>query len=214
MEVMVAIAILAMVSALIWTAFAQTARAKKVVESANDRYHQVKIAMRRICSDFSMAYITRNINQQVIIVESAFIGENDDPDTLHMMTFSHRRRLKDVRESDQCEVSYSVEEDLEDPDIMNLVRRETPRIDDDPEKGGRKLVLLQDVLDFQLEYYDPGMDEWEDEWDTTQLTSHPNQLPAQVRIKLVIRGNEEDEELTFTTQTPIGMTKPVFYTGG
>ena len=104
MEVMVAIAILAMVSALIWTAFAQTARAKKVVEATNDRYHQVKIAMRRICSDLSMAYITRNINQQVIIVESAFIGLNDDPDSLHLMTFSHHRRLKDVRESDQCEV--------------------------------------------------------------------------------------------------------------
>jgi len=27
-----------------------------------------------------MAYITRNINQQVIIVESAFIGRNEDPD--------------------------------------------------------------------------------------------------------------------------------------
>lgn len=212
MEVMVAITILAMVSTLIWTAFAQTSKAKKVVESTNDRYHQVKIAMRRLCADLSQAYLSRNINQQLITRESVFIGKNDDPDSLDFMTFGHRRRFKDAQESEQCEVGYYVVEDSEDPDVMNLVRREARRVDDEPEEGGTTLVLVEDVLEFELEYYDPGMDQWEKEWDTTQLTGQPNRLPMQVRIRLVVRGRN-DEELVFVTQTPITMTEPVFYTG-
>jgi general secretion pathway protein J len=201
-----------MASTLIWAAFAQTGKAKKVIEQTNNRYHQVKIAMRRIVSDLSQAYLTGNINQQVIIQESVFIGRNDDPDSLDFMAFAHRRRFKDARESDTCEIGYYLEEDEEDRDQMNLVRRQSRRLDDEPEEGGSKMVLLEDVLDFQLEYYDVTMDMWEDEWDTTQLTGMPNRLPTQVRIKLVIAGPDE-EELTFATQTPIAMTEPVFYTG-
>jgi general secretion pathway protein J len=213
MEVMVAIAILAMISTLIWTAFAQTNKAKKVVETTNDRYHQVRIAMRRICADLSQAYLTKNVNPEVITHETVFIGRNDDPDTLDMATFSHRRRLKDARESEQCEVGYYVMEDTDDREMMNLVRRQSRKIDDEPEEGGVMLVLVEDVLEFDLEYYDPGMDEWEKEWDTTQLTGQPNRLPAYVRIRLVVRGRN-DEELEFVTQTPVRMTEPLFYTGG
>jgi len=213
MEVMVAIAILAMISTIIWTAFAQTARNKKVVESTNDRYHQVKIAMRRICADLSQAYLSRNISPEVATFESVFTGKNDDPDSLDFMTFGHRRRLKDARESDRCEVGYFVEEDAEDRDRKNLVRREASKVDEEPEEGGMDLVILEDVLEFDLEYYDPTMDQWEKEWDTTEVTGQPNRLPAQVRIKLVVRGRTEEEELTFVTQMPIGMTEPVFYSG-
>ncbi|MBW2260765.1 MAG: prepilin-type N-terminal cleavage/methylation domain-containing protein [Deltaproteobacteria bacterium] len=212
MEIMVAIAILAMVSTLIWTAFAQTSRAKKVVETTNDRYHQIRIAMRRICSDLSQAYLSRNMNPQLITRESVFIGQNDDPDSLDMMTFSHRRRYKNARESEQCEVGYYVVEDAENPDQMNLVRREARRVDDEPEEGGITLVLIEDVLEFDLEYFDAPMDEWQDEWDTTQVTGEANRLPMQVRIRIVIRGRN-DEELEFVTQTAVRMTEPVFYTG-
>lgn len=212
MEIMVAIAVLAMASMLIWTAFAQTGKAKKVIEETNSRYHQVKVAMRRICSDLSMAYITRNINPEFVTHESVFIGRNEDPDTLDFMTFSHRRRFKDARESDVCEIGYYVEEDPEDREIMSLVRRESRRVDDEPEEGGNKLVLVQDVVEFDVSFYDPSMDQWEDEWDTTQVTGQPNRLPMQVRIRLVVRG-PKDEELEFVTQTPIHMMEPVFYSG-
>jgi len=212
MEIMVAIAVLAMASMLIWTAFAQTGKAKKVIEQTNNRYHQVKVAMRRICSDLSSAYITRNINPEFVTHESVFIGRNDDPDTLDFMAFAHRRRFKDAREADFCEIGYYVEEDEEDRDIYNLVRRESRRVDDEPEEGGSKLVLVQDVLEFELSYYDPTMDQWEDQWDTTQVTGQPNRLPMQVRIRLVVRGPRGDQ-LEFVTQTPIQMTEPVFYSG-
>jgi general secretion pathway protein J len=213
MEIMVAIAVLAMASTLIWTAFAQTGKAKKIIEENNSRYHQVKIAMRRICSDLSMAYVTANINPQYPTLESVFIGRDEDPDSIDFMAFAHRRRLKDARESDQCEIGYSVEDDPDDPDIRNLVRRESRRVDDEPEEGGTELVLVRDVLGFELEYYDPTMDMWEKEWDTTQVTGQPNRLPTQVRVRLVVRGPDE-EELEFVTQTPIHMTEPVFHSGG
>ncbi len=212
-EVMVAITVLAMASTLIWTAFAQTGKNKKVVEASNDRYHQGMVAMRRICADLAQAVITVNFNPQQPTFESAFMGRNEDPDTIDFMSFAHRRRLRDVHESDQCEIGYSVVEDPEDREIRNLVRRESRRVDDDPEKGGARLVLVEDVLEFDLQYYDAAMDQWEDEWDTTQVSGKPNQLPPQVRIRLVIRGAGKDEDLTFVTQTGVAMIEPLFNQG-
>ena len=208
-EVMVAITILAISSTLIWTAFAQTGKNKKTVEAVNDRYRQGMIAMRRICADLSQAFITLNVNPHLPTIESAFMGRNEDPDTLDFMAFAHRRRLRDVHESDQCEVGYSVEEDPDDGEIMNLVRRESRRADDDPEKGGARMVLVEDVLEFDLEYYDPAMDQWDEEWDTTQVSGKPNQLPPQVRIRLVIRGAGKEDDLTFVTQTGVAMQEPL-----
>src|SRR4029434_6555976 len=88
-----------------------------------------------------------------------------------------------------------------------LARREQHRIDNDPSKGGKVDVLVEDVRGFQLEFLDPITSSWVKTWDTTQLAMQPNRLPAQIRIRITIRDpRNEKKELTLGTRAVLPMT--------
>lgn len=214
MEVMLSVAIIAMMSTMIWAGFAQINKSKKIVEASLDRYHQVIIAFEKITSDLSMAHLSKNLSPQKssITSQQGFIGRNSDPDELHFTTFSHMRRFLDAKEGDRCEVSYTVEQDREEPEILNLVRRESTYVDDDTTTGGKKTILLRDIVDFNLEYYDITMDKWEKEWDTTQATGMQGRLPYQIRIYIVIH-DEKGEEVEFATQVPLDIQTAIVFRG-
>jgi len=216
MEVMIALGILAILSTMIWTAFSQTSKNRKVIEKSMDRYHQVTVTFDKMASDLSMAHLSRNINireKKSFTTEPGFIGRNDDPDSLSFTAFAHMRRYLNAKEGDRCEVGYKVEEDKNESGVYNLVRRESILIDDEPEKGGKKTVLMEDIVEFDLEYYDPVMDNWEKEWDTTEATGQIGRLPPQVRIYLTIH-DEYGKEVEFATQIPLDIQMPVMFSGG
>jgi general secretion pathway protein J len=215
-EVMIALGILAIIGTMIWTAFAQTSRNRKVIESSLDRYHQVTVAFDKMASDLSMAHLSRNVNQnekKSLTTEPGFLGRNEDPDRLDFTSFAHIRRYLNAKEGDRCEVGYRVEEDRENRGTYNLMRREAVVVDEDPEKGGKTTVLVEDVVEFDLEYYDPAMDKWEKEWNTTEATGQAGRLPLQVRIYLTIH-DEYGKEVKFATQVPLDVSSPVLFSGG
>ena len=216
MEVMIALAVLAVISTLIWSAFSQSSSNRKVIEKSLDRYHQVAVAFEKIAGDLSMGHLSRNtgpVEKSSFTEQADFLGRNEDPDTLDFTTFSHQRRFLDAKEGDRCEVGYSVEEDDEKKGMHNLVRRETTRVDDKPERGGKYTVLVEDVVSFDLEYYDMAMDKWEKEWDTTQATGFQGRLPLQVRVYLTVY-DEYDREVDFATQITLDLQMPVIFSGG
>ena len=215
-EVMIALGILAIIATMIWTAFAQTSKNRKVIEKSLDRYHQVTVAFEKMSSDLSMAHLTRNVNtseKKSFASEPGFLGKNDDPDRIDFTAFSHMRRFLNAKEQDRCEVGYSVEEDDEQKGVYNLMRRESVRTDDQPQEGGKRSVVLEDVVSFDLEYYDQSMDKWEKEWDTTQATGQIGRLPLQVRIYVTIH-DEYGKEVDFATQVPLDVQMPLLFSGG
>ncbi|MCM8764141.1 MAG: type II secretion system protein GspJ [Candidatus Omnitrophica bacterium] len=216
MEIMIAISILAIIATMIWTSFAQTTRNRQFIERSLDRYHQVTVAFEKITSDLSMAHISRNIYQgekKSVSTEPGFIGKNEDPDRLDFTTFSHIRRYLDSKEGDRCEVGYRVEEDKNHPGKFNLIRRESATVDEDPLRGGKSSILVEDVTAFDIEYYDPLMDKWEKDWDTTQATGKPGRLPLQIRIYLKIN-DENGKEVKFATQLPLDIQTTLIFSGG
>ena len=216
MEVMIALAILAVITTMIWSAFSQSSSNRKIIEKSLSRYHQVAVAFEKIASDLSMAHLSRNIGpveKSSFTEQAGFLGKNEDPDTLNFTTFSHQRRFLNAKEGDRCEVGYSVEDDDEEKGMYNLVRRVATRVDDRPERGGKYTVLVEDVVSFDLEYYDVAMDKWEKEWDTTQATGFQGRLPLQVRIYLTVY-DEYDREVDFATQITLDLQMPVIFTGG
>jgi general secretion pathway protein J len=139
-----------------------------------------------------------------------FIGENSgDEDRLDFAAFTHERRYLDAKESDQCEVGYYLEDDKEISGRKNLVRREAPVLDLEPLRGGQTLVLVENVAAFDLTYFDFAMNEWQDKWDTSELTSESGFLPHQVRVKLVVYDRKE-EKMSFGTQLGIPMRTPIW----
>ena len=90
-----------------------------------------------------------------------------------------------------------------------LIRRESPILDLEPLEGGQYLVILEDVVSFELEYFDLTMEQWEEEWDTTEMVGQAGFLPHQVRVKIVVH-DRKGEEVTFGTQIPIPMRTPIW----
>ncbi len=207
---MVAVTVLSMVAITIWTATSQTSRTREIITSSHERSHQVRVAFDFLSRDLSSAFLSKHRATTEPTHDTLFIGRNSgDEDRVDFMSFSHERRYLDVDESDQCEVGYFLDDDPEEQGKMNLIRRESPILDLEPLEGGQYLILIKDVTEFNLEYFDMPMNEWQEEWDTTQTTGELEVLPHQVRVKLVIR-DRRGEEITYGTQIPIPMRTPIW----
>lgn len=212
-EAMIAIAILGMVATMVWTGFSQTSRNKSRVEREIDHYQIVRAAMERMARELSMAYVSahRNPSQSLVAMNTAFVGtDRGGRDRVDFTSFSHQRLYRDAHESDQNEISYFVTRHPDrSRDDQVLVRREQNRVDDDPQRGGRIEVMVENVEEFELEYLDPGdatgSPEWRRTWNTTQGAEQPNRLPAQVKIRLTINHWRSGRRQTFGTRAVLPM---------
>lgn len=218
-EIMVSIAVTGMIAVAIWAGTSQTTKARNIVEYSQDNFHQVRVAFDMLNRDLSSSFLSRHRSADATH-DTIFIGsDGGKEDTVDFAAFSHNRRFFNVNESDQAEVSYFLAADTENSEILNLVRRSSPILDDDPLEGGQSLTLVKNVTEFDVQYYDIGQKEWKDEWDTLQAIGQGNVLPIQVRIKLVVnerRGasrinnlDEEFEQVTYGTQIAIPLRTPL-----
>ncbi len=188
-EVLVAVTILGLVSIVTFGGFSQTMRNKRRIEEQADRSHVIRVALERMVSEISMAYVSIHVNPNPALqtMNTCFIGgRSGRAHRLDFTSFSHRRLYRDAHESDQNEISYFITDHPEDRDMRVLVRREQNRIDDDPQTGGVTQILVEDVLDLEMEYFDHVTGQWTDSWDTRELTHQPNRLPTQVKIFLTV----------------------------
>lgn len=209
-EIMAAMAILAIVASLLYSAFVQTARNKQRIESELDRYHEIYSAIERIAQELSMAYTSahRNPNETLRSMITGFIAKESGSNTrVDFTSFSHRRLYRNAHESDQNELSYFVTSDPKNPGRKVLARREQRRVDDDFTKGGQSQILIEDVNKFELSFFDPLTMEWANNWDTTQTAMQPNRLPMQAKILITVpnvtgRGMPQ----TFGTRTNLPIT--------
>jgi general secretion pathway protein J len=207
MEAMIAITILGMIGAGVYGAFVQTANNKERIETSLDRHRMVAATLDRMQREISMAYVSIHvpINQSLIRVRPAFVGKGrGGKSRLDFASFSHQRLFRGAKESDQNEIGYFLARHPEDDSRTVLARREQNRVDDDPEKGGRLEVLLEDVKSLEFEYLDPTTNSWISNWDTRQAVGQPNRLPKQVKIVIKVPDPARpNRDLTFGTRATI-----------
>jgi general secretion pathway protein J len=187
-EVMVAMTIFASMGALIYGGFAQTSRAKKTLETQLERYHGISTALERMVRELSAAYVSLHVNPSPSLqnVRTTFVGKDSGfGDRLDFNSFSHTRIYRDAKEGDQNELSYFLTDAPEGSGKV-LARRMQPRPDDEPGKGGRVEVMLEDVLELDIQYLDPLTQEWLRSWDSTSAAGQMNRLPAQVKILITV----------------------------
>ncbi len=203
-EVMIAITILAIVATITMSGFSQTMRNKAHIEAQADRSHIIRVALERMAAELSQAYVSMHLNPSPALqtVTTCFIGgRSGRGHRIDFTSFSHRRLYRDAHESDQNEISYFMMDHPDDRSRRVLVRREQNRIDEDPQTGGNLQILVDDVLDFQMEYLDAATGEWIDTWDTREITHQPNRLPIQVKIMLTVpEEHAERGQRTYTTR--------------
>ncbi|MCP3097675.1 prepilin-type N-terminal cleavage/methylation domain-containing protein [Myxococcus sp. K15C18031901] len=204
MEVMVAVAITALMGTVVAMAFQTGLAAKDTVETEADRYRQVRVAMNRMTREIGSAFVSARYDPNRFRDQqdrpTNFVGEGD---RLLFTTFAHQRLYTDVKESDQAVVEYFVEpsSDKQAKGRMDLMRRGNPNVGDRMDRGGTTDVLLEGVKKLEFEYWNTEKKEWDDEWDTRR-TEQKSILPTRVKVTVYLV-DETGKEARYTTQARI-----------
>lgn len=213
-ELLIAIGVLSMLSMLLYGAFDGLGRTRTGVTRLGERYHEGRAALQRIAHELSAAYLSAHAppDQSLVAVRTAFIGTDSSPAArVDFNSFSNRRYDKDSKESDQAEISYFGSPNPDGSGQTDLARRVTPRLDTDPEHGGRVEVLATNLDAFELSYLDAANGQWTEKWDSTQALGQHNRLPLQVRVTLILAGgtrssaDRRPESLRFVTKVALAM---------
>lgn len=204
MEVMVAVAITALMGTIVAMAFQTGFRAKEVVEGEAEHYRMVRVALNRMTREIGSAFVSDRYDPKRYRDQNDrptnFIGEKE---RLTIATFAHQRLYTDSKESDQAVVEYFVESSTEKGarGRMDLKRRVNPNIGERMDRGGTTDVLFEGVKKLEFEYWDSERKEWDDEWDTRR-PERKAFLPTRVRITVVAL-DENGKEARYTTQARI-----------
>jgi len=219
-ELLVAIGVLSMLSLLLYGAFDGLERTRDGVTRLSDRYHEGRAALQRMAYELSSAYISAHAppDQNLVAQRTAFIGTHDSPAArIDFDSFCYRRYDKDAKESDQAEVSYFGSPNPDGSGQLDLGRRVSPRLDLEPEHGGKVEVLATNLDTFEVSYLDAATGMWTDKWDSTQPLGQHNRLPLQVRLALILKGGtrqsaeRRQESLRFVTKVALAMRDPLTF---
>jgi general secretion pathway protein J len=210
-EIMAAFGILAFVTTIMWGSFTQTATSKRAIEAAQDRAHTVRVALLRMAREIEMSFIGDE-NGAIAERRTMFVGSSHgDVDELMFSAFAHQRLRAGLNEGDTTLISYFGERDPDDRRVLNLMRRETRRLQlEDPKVvPAESYVLCPDVVKVKFSFYDYKKKEWESEWSTLSATGY-TYPPSHVRITLTVI-DERGREVVYSTDARIHMTERVAY---
>jgi general secretion pathway protein J len=204
-EVMIAIAITAIIGALTAGSFRQVSRAGELVRAQDERYAAARLALSRLSRELSMAYVSDHFDpKQHRDRPTLFQGREDE---LLFTTMAHERLYRDAKEGDAAAVEYVVDTDPDHSGEEALFRREKARIDGEPDRGGRRDLVADRVTGFRLRYWDAKRKDWVREW-STRATEHKDELPGRVRIELETKLPDGRIE-KFSTEARIAITRPL-----
>jgi general secretion pathway protein J len=211
-EVMLALAILGFVTTIMWGAFSQTITNKRAIETAQERTHTVRVALMRMAREIEMGYLSASENTALSDRRTFLVGSSHgDVDELSFSSFAHQRLRAGLAEGDTSVINYFGERDPDDRRALNLMRRETRRLQAENPSNitGEAYVLCPDVRRLKFSYYDYKLKEWVNDWSTLNA-SGPQYLPAHVRITLTVV-DERGQEVSYSTDARIQMTEKVDY---
>jgi general secretion pathway protein J len=210
-EIMLALALLAFLTSLLWGTFAQTAKVKKRIEQAQDRTHTVRVALMRMSREIEMAFVnaeTSGTQER----RTMFSGSShNDFDELRFSWFGHLRFRADQAEGDTALVTYFGQPDPDDSLLTNIMRSETRRLESKDPKliPGETYILCPAVSRLKFAYYDYKQKDWREEWDTTKADGQ-TYMPTQVRISLTVL-DERGAPITFTSIARLHTLEKVDY---
>jgi general secretion pathway protein J len=209
LEVMIAVAVMALIGALTWQSFDGAYALKQRVETAEERDQSVRGALDRIVREVSMTFLSEHYDHKRFRERPTFFKLKDGrrEAILTVTSFAHQRLHVDAKESDQAIFEYRLERD--ESGRTSLYRRVKSQIDEEPERGGEKAVLAEDVLRFSVQAWDPKDREWRDEWDSNSPQRTGGALiPPRVRVAITVN-DEQGTERTWTTQARLMLGNPL-----
>jgi type II secretory pathway pseudopilin PulG len=212
LEVMLAFAILGFITTILWGTFSQTNTIRKRTEAVQERSHAARVTLMRMSRELEMAFLSENEDPAILEKRTMFISKADrEADELRFSWFGRQRLRGDTAEADTSVVMYYAAPDPDRPQVINLMRRETRRLESaDPRSvPGEAYVLCPGLARLKFTFFDHKKQEWREEWSTTGVDGY-EYLPTHVRISLSIF-DERGQVQTFTSSARILMTEKVGY---
>jgi general secretion pathway protein J len=209
LEVMIAVAVMALIGGLTWKSFDGAYDLKRRVEGAEERDQTVRGALDRIAREVSMTFVSEHYDRKRFRERPTFFTLKDGRGDaiLTLTSFAHQRLHVDAKESDQAVFDYRLDRDSNGK--RSLFRRVKAHIDEEPDRGGERAVLAEDVLRFTVQAWDATAREWRDEWQTNAPPRTGGAvLPSRIRIRITVL-DEQRNERTWSTQVRIPLSAPL-----
>jgi type II secretion system protein J len=212
LEVLVSVAILAIIMAALYSAYTTNVEAIQIARENGQVHQTARIALDRITRDVQSA-LTETWSPSGT-TRLGFIGKDQEKDGRRMdrtdfTTLTYMALTEQSPAADLCEVGYRVVEDSEEQEILVLMRRQKilvslPGDDETPAEGfgegGIEQELARNLAGFRITYEDARGEE-RDRW-SAEDTDGPSGLPVLVKVRLVIKDALEREHVFFTTIHP------------
>jgi type II secretion system protein J len=203
-EVLIAIGILSLVIASIYSTWTAILRASKSGQTAAAAVQRTRIVVRLLEDSLSSAQcFGANVGYY------GFIAENGDEASLSFVarlsrSFPRSGRFGDL---DVRRVTFAVQPGSGGG--RNLVLRQTPLVmDTDEDETEHPIVLAKNVKEFSMEFWDNRLNDWVDEWKQT------NQLPRLITFNLRFADTAQPlspvEEISRVISIPSVTVQPVW----
>jgi prepilin-type N-terminal cleavage/methylation domain-containing protein len=211
LEVMIASAIMVVMMGLAWRTISNTSDRRRTFESYEERNHELRAALGRVVADFEAAYLSRNEDVNASHPRTMMIAKTSSKITdIRFSTLGHRVLWADANESEQTVIQYLGHGNPEHVGQTDWIRREQRRPSSQPpeEEASDYDVLVHDVQNVKIEFWNWKNTEWQDTWDTTQADAQRGWLPSRVRITVTIK-TKEGTDIKLQTQARILMQEPL-----
>lgn len=212
LEIMISMAVMAMISLLIYGAFDSISRGRRGEALRSDRARQGRDAMERMTRELQSAFLSLHTPSSPALVTrtTGFYAQSSSQyDRVDFTAFAHRRVNAEAKESDQAEIGYFVAQDPAVDGKMDLVRREEAPIDFDFKRGGVVNVLAEDVERFDIKFLDSMTGNWTETWDSTLVSGQLNRLPLEVRIELELKPVKNTPAFKYATKVFLPIQQPL-----
>ncbi len=187
-EVLMVIAILAIVMSSLYGIFSSVSRAKERLDSDSESYHRARVIFDRLGREIHGAYYNSGGG------DSHFKGGRNEEDRFYLDFSTTAVSPLSIEGTGFAILSYLLDEDPEadTEDELVLLRTEQPllgsnRNDNQPQA----LRLAPGILNMTASFYANGT--WQENWDSTSAG-----LPERVRIELHVR-DSRGEDVPFMT---------------
>jgi prepilin-type N-terminal cleavage/methylation domain-containing protein len=209
-EVMIAIGVLLIMASVGWASVQGAVEMNDALAQGDMAARSARVTLSRLRRELALAYLTPNRTTANSYI-TLFVGEDADPDRLWFQTLGHQRLYRNSAECDQAEVTvWGERAPSGQGEGYILYHRESARIDQYPDEGGRIYPLAYNVRTFNVRYLDGRVFEWLDEWDT-RSPDQPYILPRAVELGLVLIAPDPEDPERSTIDVPYLTTVIVEY---
>ena len=195
-EVMVTAGIVALIMAIIYSAFAGSIKTMEISTEGGDVYRKARLILSHIAQEISCAYLPTE--QENSSVQYAFIGNDREEDGLPRDTLSFTSTALPVKGPARGlkEIGYGITLDPE-TDEPALVMREDVTPDDHVDGGGRNYLLDAGIWGLDFTFFDARGRDWE-RWDST-ASIFDGKLPQRCRIAIYYKDAQGEPFALATT---------------